>query len=74
MKAGKIRPLSSLKAGEKGRIVSVSGEEKERLESLGLFPGVQLTVERSRPAYIVVVGHTRLFLEAPFASFIYVLA
>lgn len=68
-----ITSLTRLKPGEKGKVHNVSGEYKNKLEALGIYSGVQIKLEKNKPAYIVGAGQTRIIMEAVVADSIYVM-
>jgi Fe2+ transport system protein FeoA len=70
-----IRPLSTLKAGQSGTILSVetsSTSRLERLNVLGVVSGARVTLEQKRPTFVLRVGFTELSLERDIADEIFV--
>jgi len=70
-----IVPLTSLETGERGRIVYIRPRDRHRLErlaSLGLNPGVILTLHRRRPAFCVRFEETELAFDRDVAEDIHV--
>ena len=65
------RPLSSLRAGESGiivRIASASPERVVKLSSLGLMPGVRVTLVQKRPAVVLRVAETSIAIDGEVAD------
>jgi Fe2+ transport system protein FeoA len=61
------RPLSTLRAGESGTVVSVDARQ-EQLSVFGLIPGARVTLEQRQPAYVLRVGFTELSVERDVAE------
>ncbi len=62
--------LTGLDAGETAEFVGLAGANESRRHTLslyGLVPGVHVTLQQKRPAYVVRVGETELALEADIA-------
>lgn len=67
----KALPLSRLKAGQRGVIVSIkSGRETDlyKLRAFGLTPGVQVLIERTFPALALRLPYASLFLDDELAA------
>jgi DtxR family Mn-dependent transcriptional regulator len=66
-----VVPLTSLAPGERGRIVYVRPRDHQRLQrltSLGLTPGVELVLHRTRPAFCLRYEETELALDRDVAD------
>lgn len=66
-----IRPLSTLSAGQTGRVIAVhSGNHArvEKLNVLGLITDAQVIVEQKRPTYVLRVGFTEFSVEVDIAD------
>ncbi len=66
-----IVPLTSLSAGERGRVVYIKPRSQNRLQrltSLGLNPGVVLTLHRRRPAFCLRFEETELAVDSDVAA------
>jgi Fe2+ transport system protein FeoA len=60
-------PLHSFIPGQQGTVVSIRVDDLRlihRLTSLGLYPGVTVTLLQHRPTAIVRVGETDVALES----------
>lgn len=67
--------LSLLKAQETAvvrRIKSTDQKICETLKSMGIFPGLSITLEKRFPDWIIRVGETRVAINSQIASYIYV--
>lgn len=70
-----VTPLAKLKPGETGKLVYVLTREHPQLHklmSLGVVPGVTVTVHQVNPAFVIQIDHTHLALEEEIAKDIYV--
>ena len=70
-----VQPLDRLGVGERGRIVYIVPREPERLvklSSLGIVPGVTISLLQRSPAAVLRVGETTLAVDPAIASEIYV--
>jgi len=70
-----VQPLDRLGVGERGRIVYIVPREPERLvklSSLGIVPGVTISLLQRSPAAVLRVGETTLAVDPDIASEIYV--
>lgn len=68
-------PVSKLKPGEAGRIVYVltrKHPQLHKLMSLGIVPGVILSVHQISPSFVIQVEETQVALEEEIACEIYV--
>jgi DtxR family Mn-dependent transcriptional regulator len=66
-----VVPLTTLSAGERGRIVYVRPRSRERLQrltSLGLTPGVIVTLHRRQPAFCLRFEETELAIDRDVAD------
>jgi Fe2+ transport system protein FeoA len=66
-----VRPLSTLLAGQSGRVVAIHSQNHariERLNVLGLIPDAQVKVEQKRPTYVLRVGFTELSVDHEIAD------
>lgn len=66
-----VVPLTSLAAGERARIVYVRPKSRQRLQrltSLGLTPGVIVTLHRRQPAFCLRFEETELALDRDVAD------
>jgi Fe2+ transport system protein FeoA len=66
-----IRPLSTLRAGQSGKVTAIECANASRLERLnvfGLVPGVEVTLEQRHPAFVLRVGFTELSIERVIAD------
>lgn len=66
-----VRPLSSLRAGQSGKIIAIQSDNHtrvERLNVLGLVADAQVKVEQTRPTYVLNVGFTELTVECEIAD------
>jgi Fe2+ transport system protein FeoA len=69
------RPLSELRAGNRGRVAYIRTDDGRRLEhlsSLGIVPGVVLRLLQRRLAAVVKVGETEVAIDFDIARQIYV--
>ena len=65
------RPLSSLRPGETGIIVQVASTSPERvvkLSSLGVMPGVRVTLVQRNPAVVLQIAETSIALDGEVAD------
>jgi DtxR family Mn-dependent transcriptional regulator len=70
-----VMSLRELKQGESGKITFIkpgSHSNLHQLISLGLHPGVLVTVQRTLPAFCIRLEHTELALDEEIASNIFV--
>lgn len=70
-----VIPLTRLSPGETGRIVYVltrKHPQLHKLMSLGIVPGVELSVHQVFPSFVIKVEETQLALEKEIAKEIYV--
>ena len=72
-----INPLSEIKSGEKVKVVYVTTKSHaslDRLSSIGVIPGLELTIHQKRPSIIIQYGETQLALDKDIAENIFVRA
>lgn len=65
------RPLSRLRAGESGIIVRIASTEPERLvklSSLGVMPGVRVTLVQRNPAVVLQIAATSIAVDREVAD------
>ena len=65
------RALSALRAGESGiivRIVSTAPERLVKLSSLGVMPGVRVTLVQRHPAVVLQIAETSIALDREVAD------
>jgi Fe2+ transport system protein FeoA len=67
----KPQPLSELRPGDSGTIVRIATTEAERvvkLSSLGVMPGVRVTLVQRRPAVVLRIAETSIALDGEVAD------
>jgi Fe2+ transport system protein FeoA len=65
------RPLTSLAAGQSGRVRHIVSDPPEllvKLSSLGLVPGAVVQLQQRNPAAIVRIGETTVALDSEIAD------
>lgn len=70
-----VIPLTKLSPGEAGKIVYVlthKHPQLHRLMSLGIIPGVRISVHQISPSFVIQVEETQVALESDIAKEIYV--
>lgn len=70
-----VMPMSDLEPGARGRIVFIAPKDHsrmDRLSSLGIVPGTEVSLHQKRPAFVIRIGETELALEMEIAGEIYV--
>lgn len=70
-----ISPLSMLETKERGTVIdlrNLDAKTSERVRSMGIIPGVQITLERRLPFLRVEIGEKRLNIDRKTAASIYV--
>ncbi len=63
--------VTTLKAGEKGKIVGITARDAASLRKLtvfGLLPGMELEMIQTFPAFVLEIGNTQLALDYEAAS------
>lgn len=66
-----VRPLTAMRAGQSGKIVTINSDSQtriERLHLLGLTTDAHITLEQKRPTYVLSVGFTQLTLDHDIAA------
>lgn len=69
-----IEPLRNLSVGKKARVVFITSEDTgvlQRLTSLGLYPGVVVSVRQHNPTVVLRVGETDIAIDSSFVDRIY---
>jgi Fe2+ transport system protein FeoA len=64
-------PLSKLRPGQSGTVVSVdttNTHRQEKLSVLGVIPGATVTLRQRLPTYVLQVGYTELSIEREVAD------
>jgi len=72
-----INPLSEIKPGEKVKVVYVTTKSHaslDRLSSIGVIPGLELTIHQKLPSIVIQYGETQLALDKDIAENIFVRA
>lgn len=75
MKGKPAVALERLRAGARGRVVRLDAPDSpdaQRLLSLGLVPGAELSVEQRWPAFVVRVGDAVVAMESAVARGIFI--
>ncbi|GJQ58536.1 MAG: transcriptional regulator [Candidatus Scalindua sp. AMX11] len=70
-----VSPLSKLKAGERAKVAYIttrSHSSLDRLSSIGVIPGLVLTVHQKYPSIVIQFGETQLALDKDIANNVYV--
>jgi len=70
-----VGPLSKLRSGVKAKVVYIatkSHSSLDRLSSIGVIPGLKLTVHQRQPSLVIQYGETQLALDKDIAKDIYV--
>lgn len=70
-----VGPLSKLRTGVKVKVVYITTKSQETLNwlsTIGVVPGLKLTVHKRNPSFVIQFGETRLALEKDIANEIYV--
>ncbi|HHT9129392.1 MAG TPA: metal-dependent transcriptional regulator [Candidatus Brocadiaceae bacterium] len=70
-----VMPLTGLRAGDKAKIsyiVTKYHGRLDRLSSMGLLPGVQISLHQRQPTYVIQMGETQIALDSAIARDIYV--
>lgn len=65
------RRLSEMRPGQSGTVVSIDARKAarlDRLSTLGVVPGSQVTLVQRQPAYVLRAGFTELSLEREVAD------
>ncbi|MDR4499395.1 MAG: metal-dependent transcriptional regulator [Candidatus Scalindua sp.] len=70
-----VSPLSKIKAGEKVKVAYITTRlhaSLDRLSSIGVIPGLELTVHQKYPSIVIQFGETQLALDKDIANNVYV--
>ncbi len=70
-----VMPLTELRSGDKAKIsyiVTKYHGRLDRLSSMGLLPGVQISLHQRQPTYVITIGETQIALDSAIARDIYV--
>ncbi len=70
-----VGPLSKLRTGVKAKLVYIATKSQESLNwlsTIGVVPGLKLTVHKRNPNIVIQFGETRLALDKDIAKDIYV--
>lgn len=68
-------PLNKLEPGETGSIAFISTSDHtimDRLASMGLLPGVQVTLKQKRPAIVIQFDQTILSMDEEYAAAVFI--
>ncbi len=71
----RIRPLSSLRPGQKGKIAYLITSRVKRLHKLmvmGILPGSRIELLQRNPSFVFQIGHTQIAVDQEMAECIYV--
>jgi len=72
-----INPLSDIKPGERVKVIYITTKSHaslDRLSSIGVVPGLELTIHQQYPSIIIQYGETQLALDKDVARNIFVRA
>ncbi|MBT9175275.1 MAG: Iron-dependent repressor IdeR [candidate division WS2 bacterium] len=70
-----VKPLTALKAGQKGRVAYIhTGNDKklQKLMTMGVLPNMKISLLHKIPSYVFQIGHTQVAVDKEMASDIYV--
>lgn len=70
-----VIPASRLRVGERGRVAYIGTRDRSRLErlaTLGILPGTNLTLEQRYPSYVVRLDETWFALDDDIVAEVYV--
>jgi DtxR family Mn-dependent transcriptional regulator len=70
-----VSPLSKLKSGERAKVAYITTRlhaSLDRLSSIGVIPGLELTVHQRYPSIVIQFGETQLALDRDIANNVYV--
>jgi ferrous iron transport protein A len=70
-----LSSLELMKPGERGIVTSCKTPDEttlKKLISMGITPGVTITLEQCFPSFVIKTGYTRLALDKQIASAIHV--
>ncbi|MEI6521387.1 MAG: FeoA family protein [bacterium] len=69
--AAGLIPLSKLRSGQHGIIVSLLSKNNQtmhKLMALGVLPGMRVTVQQTYPGILFRIGHTQVAIDAELAQ------
>ncbi len=70
-----VQQLNALDVGDRGRIIFIASNSHMRLDklgTLGIVPGSNITVHQKKPAFVIQLGETTLALDPAIIKEIYV--
>lgn len=70
-----VEPLSALKLNQKGKIAYFEIQDNEKLQklmSMGILPGMPITLVQSYPSYVFDLDQTRYAVDKEMADYIFV--
>lgn len=70
-----VQPLSQLKTGQTGKIAYIQGIAQKNLQSLasmGILPGVKITVKQNFPSCLFQIGNSEFAVDKDIADAIFV--
>lgn len=70
-----VMPMTDLDPGSTGRIVFIAPKDHsrmDRLSSLGIVPGTEVSLHQKTPAFVIRIGQSELALDTEIAGEIYV--
>lgn len=70
-----ILPLTGLKNGQKGNIVSIHTQNQEKLKKLmvmGILPGIKIGLIQKFPSYVFQIGQSQFAVDKELAECIFV--
>jgi len=70
-----VMPMKELDPGAKARIVFIAPKDHsrmDRLSTLGIVPGTEITLHQKKPAFVIRAGETELAIDVEIAAEIYV--
>lgn len=70
-----VMPMTDLDPGSRGRIVFIAPKDHsrmDRLSSLGIVPGTEVSLHQKKPAFVIRIGESELALDTDIAGEIYV--
>lgn len=70
-----VMPMKDLEPGSRARIVFIAPKDHsrmDRLSTLGIVPGTDITLHQKKPAFVIRTGQTELALDIEIAGEIYV--
>ncbi|HLB25251.1 MAG TPA: metal-dependent transcriptional regulator [Nitrospirota bacterium] len=70
-----VMPMKDLEPGSRARITFIAPRDHsrmDRLSTLGIVPGTEITLHQKKPAFVIRAGETELALDMEIAAEIYV--